>query len=369
MGDTSDEVGRVPVGILGATGTVGQTMIRLLQDHPWFEVAEVGASESSAGMSLADRWEPDGLPPLPARLGSLRLQPMEGDWTSPLLLSALPASVAGPLEPALAARGHLVVSNASAHRMHPEAPLIVPEVNPDHLSILGGASVPGNPSRDGGMLTSPTGGLLTNPNCAVAGLVTALAPLHREFGLERAVVTTFQAISGAGRPGPPAGAVVENVLPFIGGEESKFTTEPQRILGTVREGRIAPATFRIGATATRVPVLHGHLVSVSAAFGRTPTADMATEALRSFRGELDASLPSAPSTLLQLFDEPDRPQPRLDRDLGGGMTVSVGRVRPCEALDLSFIVLAHNLIRGAAGAAILNAELCHQRGRIPSSRR
>jgi len=328
-------------------------MIRLLQRHPWFDIAEVGASERSAGSSLADLWTPDGLGPRDPGVDDLVMKSLDEPWTSPLLLSALPSSVAGPLESKLASRGHLVVSNASAHRMDPDAPLIVADVNPDHLSVLDGPA-------------HKNGGILTNPNCAVAGLVTALAPLHRAFTLERAVVTTFQAISGAGRPGPSAAALVENVLPFIPGEEIKFTTEPQRILGTLEDGAIQPAPFQIGATATRVPVLHGHLVSVSAAFADTPTVNQASDALLGFQSAVGAPLPTAPQSPIHLFEEDDRPQPRLDRDLGDGMTVSVGRLRACEALDLKFLVLSHNLIRGAAGAAILNAELCYVRGRIPT---
>ena len=277
------------------------------------------------------------------------------------MLSALPSSVARTVEAELAARGHLVVSNASAYRDHPSVPLIVPEVNAHHIALLDAASPPvpeGTTAREGG-------GIITNPNCAVAGLMPALAPLHEHFGIEQLVITTLQAISGAGRPGPSAIDLVDNVVPYIGGEEEKIAIEPGKILGAVEGGRIVPAGLTVSATATRVPVLHGHLESVSVGLARQVTPDEAREAWLNYRAAPHiAALPSSPERLVELADAPDRPQPRLDRDRGAGMTVTVGRVRPCPVHTLRFLVLSHNLERGAAGAAILNAELAVADGRV-----
>jgi aspartate-semialdehyde dehydrogenase len=283
----------------------------------------------------------------------MEVRSTDGPWTSPLLFSALPSGVARIVEPAAAGAGHLVVSNASAFRDDPDVPLIIPEVNPDHLELLERQK------------ERWPGGIVTNPNCVVTGLATALAPLHRAFGLERLVVTTFQAISGAGRPGPSALDVVDNLIPFIPGEEEKIGDEPRKILGDAE----VPASFPVDATAVRVPVLHGHTVSVSASFRHTPTPEDAREALVAFgRNAVDGSLPSSPRELLVVTDDPSRPQPRLDRDAGNGLTVTVGRIRRGEAMELSFLVLAHNLVRGAAGAALLNGELCVARGLVEDAR-
>lgn len=340
---------RIPVGVLGATGTVGSRLVRLLSDHPWFELAEVSASDRSAGIPLGERMDADVRDGLPDAVTGLELLSPDADFTSRLLFSALPSAAARDAEPAAALRGRLVVSNASAYRQDPDVPLVIPEVNPDHLELL-------ERQRD-----RWPGGIVTNPNCVVAGLATALAPLHRAFGLERMVVTTFQAISGAGRPGPSALDVVDNVLPLIPGEEEKIGAEPRKILGAPG----APASFPVDATATRVPVLHGHTLSVSASFREKPTPEAARVALEAFDGEARAdALPSSPDRVLVVDDRPDRPQPRLDRDAGAGLTVTVGRLRGGEAMHLSFVVLAHNLLRGAAGAALLNGELCVARGLV-----
>ena len=343
---------RVDVGVLGATGAVGQRLIRLLQEHPLFRVAEVCGSAASVGKTLTERLGAgaDGLAPETA---GLRLQAPDGAWTSSILLSALPSGPAKELEVQLAEAGHLVVSNASAHRMGDLVPLLIPEVNADHLDLA--ARQPWS------------GALVTNPNCAAVGLVVGLAPLHETFGVESVVTTSFQAISGAGLPGPPAGALVDNVIPFIGGEEHKLTCEPQKILGTLTAEGLEPAAFPVSASCTRVAVLDGHLMAVSVALTGHPSVEDVTAAFEEYRGS-DAcrDLPSAPERPLVVLPEDDRPQPRLDRDLGEGMTVSVGRIRPCEVLDIKFFVLSHNLIRGAAGAALLNAELCHAQGILGS---
>lgn len=345
---------KIPVAVLGATGTVGERLVTLLADHPWFDLVEVAASDRSEGDRLGDRLALEA-GELPDAVADLRLGALSGGFDAPLVLSALPAGAAREVEPRLAGEGRLVVSNASAFRQDPDVPLIVPEVNPGHLALL---------DRQAARWS---GGIVTNPNCSVAGLVVALAPLHAAFGLESVTVTTFQAISGAGRPGPGALDLTDNVLPFIPGEEEKMAAEPRRILGSIVDGAIEEAAVRVSATCTRVPVLHGHLASVSVRLGgRSATPDEATAAFAAWRGALDgASLPSAPARPLEVLQGEDRPQPRLDRDRGGGMTVTVGRIRPCPVADLRFLVLSHNLVRGAAGAALLNAELAVARGRVP----
>ena len=339
---------RVDVGVLGATGTVGQRLVHLLENHPWFRLNEVCGSEASVGKTFAERVGA-GADGLSSATVGLKLQAPDGPWTSPILLSALPSGPAQKLEVQLAEAGHLVVSNASAHRMGEVVPLLIPEVNPDHLDLI--ARQPWE------------GALVTNPNCSAVGLVVALAPLHQTFGIESVVTTSFQAISGAGLPGPPASSMVDNVIPFIDGEEHKLTCEPQKILGTVTPEGVEPAAFPVSASCTRVAVLDGHLLSVSVDMVGQPSVEDVTAALEEYRGaDVCRDLPSAPERPLQVLAEDDRPQPRLDRDLGQGMTVSVGRIRSCEVLDSKFFVLSHNLVRGAAGAALLNAELCHAQG-------
>ncbi len=342
---------RIDVAVLGATGTVGERIVRLLVEHPWFRLTEVGGSERSAGVALGEMIADDDGRALPPEIGDLEVRPLDHEWSAPLVLSALPSAVASEVETRLADAGHLVVSNASSHRMSRDVPLLVPELNPDHLGLLEVQS------------RSRSGGIVTNPNCAVVGLAVALAPLHRTFGLERVVVTSFQGISGAGRPGDPASALVDNVLPVIRGEEVKIASEPRKILGQLRGDSVTEGDFAVSATATRVPVLHGHLLSVSATFSRAAGPEEVAVAMDSFAGDItDVALPTAPERVLEIIPGEDRPQPRLDRDRGRGMTVTVGRIRPCEVGHVKFMALSHNLLRGAAGAAVLNAELCHARG-------
>jgi aspartate-semialdehyde dehydrogenase len=314
---------------------VGERILARLADHPWFQVTEVAASDRSAGMAL----------------GRLTLQSLSDPVQAPLVLSALPSDAAREVEPRLAAQGHLVVSNASAHRADPAIPLVIPEVNADHLSLIG-----------------DRGGIVTNPNCAVAPMALALAPLHRAFGIESVVATTMQAVSGAGKSGPTVLELTDNLFPVIRGEEEKVEREAQKMLGSVvgdaATGEvIQSADFRVSATTTRVPVLHGHTVDLSVRFSRGVTAEEAAEAMAGWAP--GPRLPSLPRAPLRLFQEVDRPQPRLDRDLGDGMIVSVGRIRPCPVNHVRFVVMAHNLERGAAGAAVTNAELCAARGLIP----
>jgi aspartate-semialdehyde dehydrogenase len=325
---------RVDVGVLGATGTVGERLVRLLQNHPWFRLAEVGASERSAGSRLGALIGSNEEGSLSPEVADLPVRSLDGRFHAPVLLSALPSDIAKELEPKLAAAGHLVVSNASSHRMGADIPLIVPEINADHLGLLDSQA------------RRWSGGLLTNPNCAVTSFVLPLAALQDAFGLERVVVTTFQSISGAGKPGPSAADLLDNVIPYIPGEEEKISAEPRKILGRLMGDHIADADFVLSATSTRVPVAHGHLVSVSVALRTAATPEQAMEAFRSYRsGVADDDLPTSPEHPLELMAESNRPQPRLDRDRGNGMTVTVGRVRRCEV-----------------GHALLNAELCHVRG-------
>ena len=341
---------RIPVGVLGATGMVGETLLRMLADHPWFRVAEVGASERSAGARLGDLVDASALP---AELADRKVRGLEGDWDTPLVLSALPSAVAKTVEADLAGRGHVVVSNASAYRADPLVPLVVPEVNPDHLDLLDAQK------------ERWSGAVVTNPNCVIAGVAVALAPLHRAFGITRASITTYQAISGAGRPGPAAFDLVDNVIPFIGGEEGKIAAEPRKILGTLSGGRLTDAAFPVDATAVRVPVLHGHLAAIGLELDGRPDPEQVRHALTTFSGGVvSLGLPTAPVPPLEVLDGADRPQPRLDRDRGGGMTVTVGRLRRGEAFHVQFVALAHNLVRGAAGAALVNAELCRARGLV-----
>ena len=340
------------VGILGATGTVGRCLIELLSGHPWFTVAEVAGSPGSAGRRLGEAM---GRGVAGRALESLILKYPGDEWESPLILSAIPGKLASALEGELADRGHIVVSNASAYRMDPQVPLVIPEINADHLSLADAQA------------NRWPGAIITNPNCSVVGLALALAPLHRAFGVEAVVVTTLQAISGAGRPGPAAADLVDNVVPGIPGEELKIASEPQKILGTFTGDAIEPAGFVVSASTHRVPVLHGHQLAVSVKLAGRASPVLAAETMREF-GDRDRSLPSAPERPLIVLEEERRPQPRLDRDAGGGMSVCIGGVRQCDVLDVKFSVLVHNLIRGAAGAALLNAELCHKIGLAARSR-
>ena len=342
------------VGILGATGAVGQTFVQLLAGHPWFTVTALAASERSAGQRYCDAVPWRGEAPIPAELAAMPVQPCTPDLDCDFVFSGLDASAAGGIERAFAEAGYPVISNAKNYRMQEDVPLLVPEVNPDHAALV--------EQQDWG---AEGGFLLTNPNCSTVGLVCALRPLADAFGVEAVQVTTMQALSGAGYPGVPALDALGNVVPHIGGEEEKMAAEPRKLLGTLGEGRIAPADVVVSAQCNRVPVVDGHLAAVSVKLRRPAGADAVREALRRFvPPTADMELPSAPEEFLHIFDAPDAPQPRRHAGLGGGMTVSVGRVRPCAVLDVKFAVLAHNTVRGAAGGAILNAELLIRQGRL-----
>ncbi|HET9011712.1 MAG TPA: aspartate-semialdehyde dehydrogenase [Gemmatimonadaceae bacterium] len=339
---------RIPVAVLGATGAVGQTFIRLLADHPWFQLAELAASERSAGKCYVDaaRWIGDAMPEQVRGMTVLPCDPRQ--IRSPLVFSALDASVAGEVELAFARAGRLVLSNAKNFRMDDDVPLVIPEVNADHLALLEVQRAKRGWS----------GGIVTNANCASIMAVMALAPLHEAFGISRLFVATMQAGSGAGYPGVPSLDILGNVIPFISGEEHKIETEICKMLGRRTDTRIEAADIRISAHANRVAVENGHTVCLSVDFGTHVGADAALEALREWRGDASArDLPSSPERALVVTDLADRPQPRRDVGAGRGMTVTVGRVREDPLFDVKLVAMGHNTIRGAAGASVLNAEL------------
>jgi aspartate-semialdehyde dehydrogenase len=346
---------RLPVAVLGATGAVGQKFVRLLHGHPWFEIAAVTASPQSAGRGYGDtvRWrEPV---PVPDAVAALTIQPTDRPLDVAIAFSALDTDAAREAEPAWAAAGAMVVTNASPHRMDPAVPLLVPEVNPGHLALLA------RQRRERGW----TGGILANPNCTTAGLVLALAPLHQAFGVERLFVATMQAVSGAGWPGVASLDILGNVIPFIRGEEEKVAQETRKLLGTLDGEAVAEAAVTASVHTTRVPVQDGHTETVSVGCVRRVAPAEAREALLAWRPDpAVAGLPSTPARPIEVDDRPDRPQPLLDRDRGAGMAVTVGRLRECPLLDLRFVVLSHNTVRGAAGAAIQNAELLVASGEV-----
>jgi aspartate-semialdehyde dehydrogenase len=336
---------------------VGQRFVQLLENHPWFRVHEVIASERSARKSYRDAadWRLDTL--MPETSGALQVKELGATLESRLLFSGLDSSVAGDAEEEYANRGCVVVSNSRNHRMVADVPLLIPEINADHLDAIAHQQ-----QRRGGK-----GAIVTNPNCSVMGLAMALAPLDRAFGVEALHVTTMQAISGAGYAGVASYAILDNVIPYIGGgEEEKIETEPQKILGKWDGGRFVNATFVTSSQVNRVPTIDGHLMTVAVRFReRGVPIEAVRDALDSFTGEPQRlALPFAPKKPLHGLDQPDRPQPRPDRDRDRGMAVTVGRLRPCPLLDVRFVTLVHNTIRGAAGAAILNAELLQAKGML-----
>jgi aspartate-semialdehyde dehydrogenase len=350
---------RIPVSVLGATGTVGQKFVRLLADHPWFEVAAVAASSASAGRRYGDvvRWRESV--PLPERIAGLTIRECAPPLPGTIAFSALDADAAGPIEQAFASAGAWVVTNARNHRMDADVPLLIPEANADHLVL-----VDRQRSARGWK-----GAVLANPNCSTAGLVLALTPLHRAFGIEKLFVSTMQAVSGAGYPGVASLDILGNVIPHIGGEEEKMERESRKILGTLGEAGVEPAGFAVSAHTNRVAVLDGHLETVSVGFGRRVTPDDAIAALREFTAPpCVAELPSSPRPPVEVDLRPDRPQPRLDLERGGGMAVTVGRIRPCPILDLRLVLLGHNTVRGAAGQAVQIAELLVADGRVERPR-
>ena len=346
---------KIPVCILGATGTVGQKFVRLLADHPWFEVAAVAASSASAGRRYGEvvRWrEPVELPPT---IADLTIRECAPPLPGAIAFSALDAEVAGPIEQAFARAGAFVVTNTRTHRMEPDVPLLIPEANADHLVLID------RQRTERGW----SGAILANPNCSTAALTLALAPLHQAFGVEKLFVSTMQAVSGAGYPGVPSLDILGNVIPHIGGEEEKIERESRKILGALSNGAVAPASFAVSAHTNRVAVIDGHMLTVSVGFARRAGPDEALSALTAFRAPASvAELPSSPTPPIEVDSRADRPQPRLDLNRGRGMAVTVGRVRACPVLDIRMVVLGHNTVRGAAGQAVQIAELLVAEGRV-----
>jgi aspartate-semialdehyde dehydrogenase len=346
------------VAVLGATGAVGQAFVRLLANHPWFELAEVAASERSAGRPYAEaaRWL--GTEPMPARVAKMIVKPVDpAAVQSELVFSALDSSVAGEAEGAFARAGRFVLSNAKNYRMEPDVPLVIAEVNPDHLALLDAQ----RECRGWG------GGIVTNGNCSTIVAVSALAPLHTRFGIRQVFVATMQAVSGAGYPGVPSLDILGNVIPYIKEEEEKVETETLKMLGRVANGAVQSAPIAISAHTNRVPVEHGHTVCLSIGFQDRVKPEQAIAALREWRGAEEArGLPTAPERPLLVAEEPDRPQPRRDVGAGRGMSVVVGRVRGDPLFDVKLVAMGDNIIRGAAGASVLNAELLVRVGRLPA---
>ena len=343
----------IEVGILGATGMVGQQFIALLLNHPWFTVKWLGASERSAGKAYRDAaaWRLPNL--LADEVARMKVDDATPGRAPKLVFSGLDSSVAGEIEGAFAQAGHVIVSNSRNYRMEADVPLLIPEVNADHLALLDTqASARGWKGR-----------IVTNPNCVVVVYAMALAPL-RQFGLKTSIITTLQAVSGAGYPGVASWDILANVIPFIGGgEEEKIETETNKILGAMKNGVVEDHPLTISAAVTRVPVHNGHTGSISVSLDERPGPEAVIAAWNMFRGKpQDLGLPSAPAQPIVYLTEPNRPQPALDVNRDGGMTVTVGRLRRCPVLDYKFVALGHNTIRGAAGAAILNAELMQREG-------
>ena len=336
------------VGILGATGMVGQRFIQLLVDHPQFEVSAVAASDRSQGKTYGEACTWRLSAEMPRAVRTMPVQPPAPPLDCDLVFSSLPGEIARETEESFAAAGYAVISNSSAFRMDEDVPLLIPEVNHGHLGLL-------ERQRN----KYPRGGfIVTNPNCSTVMLALALAPLHAAFGVEASVATTLQALSGAGYPGVASLDILDNVVPFVGGEEEKMETETKKILGRFNDARIDPASMAISAQCNRVNVADGHMAAVRVKFARKVTLEDVRASLTSFHSlPQELRLYSAPAAPIVVRDEQDRPQPKLDRDAGNGMTITIGRLKPDSVLDYRFVVLSHNTIRGAAGAAILNAEL------------
>jgi aspartate-semialdehyde dehydrogenase len=344
---------KIPIGILGATGVVGQRFIQMLEHHPWFEVAWLAASDRSEGKPYAEaaRWRLKT--PIPAAVAKMQVSPATPDGAPKIIFAALDAPIAAELEPRFADAGCAVVSNSSALRMKEDVPLVIPEVNGDHIKLI---DIQGWRKKSGGYV-------VTNPNCSAIGLVIALDPLHEHFGLETVMAVTMQAVSGAGYPGVASLDILGNVIPYIRNEEEKMEEETHKLLGTLNGSKVIPGPFAMSAQCNRVAVEDGHTESVSVRLKKKAKPEEIIELWNSYRSEpQELKLPSAPERPIVYLDAADRPQPRFDVDMGGGMTTAVGRLRPCGVLDWKFTVLSHNTIRGAAGAAVLNAELLKVKG-------
>lgn len=343
---------KIKVAVLGATGSVGQKFIELLNNHPWFEVVEVAASERSVGKTYRDATNWFMSTPMPESVANLVVKESKVPLESKILFSGLDANVAGEIETEFAKHGFVVISNARNHRFDNDVPLLIPEVNYQHLDIVS------KQNYNGGMI-------VTNPNCSTVGLVMALKPLQDLFGITEVNVVTMQALSGAGYPGVPSLDIIDNLIPFIGGEEHKMENEPLKILGDLSNDGFVSASMAISAQCNRVAVIDGHTESVQIRTAKKATAVEIIEAWKSFRSlPQELQLPYAPVNPLYYFENERYPQPRLHRNLEKGMAVSIGHLRPCSLFDWKFTVLSHNTVRGAAGGAILNAELMFKKGLI-----
>jgi aspartate-semialdehyde dehydrogenase len=339
---------KISVGILGATGIVGQRFVQMLEHHPWFEVAWLAASDRSEGKLYADaaRWRMKTA--MPAKVAGMKVSAATPDGAPKVVFAALDAGIAAELEPRFAEAGCAVISNSSALRMKSDVPLVIPEVNPDHIKLI---ECQASKRKFGGFV-------VTNSNCSAMGLVLALAPLQQRFGLETVMAVTMQAVSGAGYPGVASLDILGNVIPYIAKEEEKMEEETQKLLGRMNGSSIVPGDFAMSAQCNRVAVEDGHTESVSVKLRKKAQAEEIIAAWREFPPvPAELKLPSAPARPVEYLEASDRPQPRFDVDAGAGMTTTVGRLRPCKVLDWKFTVLSHNTIRGAAGAALLNAEL------------
>jgi aspartate-semialdehyde dehydrogenase len=349
---------KYPIGILGATGMVGQRYIQLLENHPWFEITWLAASDRSSGKSYGEaaKWRLDT--PLPERIAKMSVAPAEPEGAPKIIFASVDAAIAREMEPKFAAAGCAVISNSSAFRMAPNVPLVIPEVNADHLHLI--EEQPWR--KDAG------GYIVTNPNCSTIGLVMALKPIEERFGIETIFATTMQAVSGAGYPGVASMDILDNVVPFIGSEEEKMEAETLKLLGHLEGKSVAPLPARITAHCNRVPVIDGHTECVSiklgTKLGREAKREDILAAWAEFKPLAGLDLPFAPEQPVAWAEQNDRPQPRLDRGRGNGMTVTVGRLRPCSVLDWKFVLLSHNTVRGAAGATILNAEMLVSLGKL-----
>jgi aspartate-semialdehyde dehydrogenase len=345
---------RQQIGILGATGMVGQRFIQLLEHHPWFEVAWLAASDRSSGKRYGDavRWKLDT--PLPRHIAEMPVSPATPEGVPKIIFAALDPAIAREMEPTFAAAGCAVISNSSAFRMQADVPLVIPEVNSGHLSLIEQQAW----RKDSG------GYIVTNPNCAAIGLALALKPLDVAFGIESIFVSTMQAVSGAGYPGVASLDIMGNVVPYIKNEEEKLEEETLKLLGSLAGAHVNPLAAKISAHCNRVAVEDGHMECVSIKLRRAATKEQILAAWSDFAPLAGLDLPSAPAQPIEWDPADDRPQPRLDRMRGAGMAATVGRLRPCTLFDWKFVVLSHNTIRGAAGAALLNAELLHSLGKL-----
>jgi len=340
---------KIPVAILGATGSVGQRFIELLIDHPWFEVTALAASDRSAGKKYSEAANWIMQTPLPKKFGDMIVKKCEPTLETKIAFSGLDASVAGDIESSFAKEGYYVISNARNHRFDDDVPLMIPEINYEHLELLNSQNY--------------KGGIVTNPNCSTIGMALALKPLYDNFGLEAVNVVTLQAVSGAGYPGLPSLDIIDNVVPFIGGEEKKMETEPLKILGKLGSNKIDFANIKFSAQCNRVGVIDGHTECVQVKLGKKPSAEEIIEVWKSYKSlPQELNLPSAPvNPIVYLYDE-KYPQPKIHRNIEKGMAASIGRLRECSLFDYKFVVLSHNTIRGAAGGTILIAELMKAKG-------